>query len=125
MNVCLGHDSIVDPWYPLGKGDLLAAAQMAVHMSRMSGYEEIGQLFQAVPGQGPGIERPIRDRGRSADLVILDCATVFDAVRLCPARLAVIRAGKVVARTEPEKTRIDYTAGPRRSISPPDCKPTG
>src|SRR3981081_4799943 len=26
VNVCLGHDSVMDPWYPLGKADPLQAA---------------------------------------------------------------------------------------------------
>ena len=25
VNVCLGHDSVMDPWYPLGKADPLQA----------------------------------------------------------------------------------------------------
>jgi LuxR family maltose regulon positive regulatory protein len=30
VNVALGHDSIMAPWFPLGRGDMLAAAQLAL-----------------------------------------------------------------------------------------------
>ena len=31
VNVSLGHDSIMDPWYPLGRGDMLSEASLALH----------------------------------------------------------------------------------------------
>ena len=32
VNVCIGHDSVMDPWYPLGYGDPLQAAFVLVHL---------------------------------------------------------------------------------------------
>ncbi|MGD8901670.1 MAG: amidohydrolase family protein, partial [Desulfobacterales bacterium] len=46
--------------------------------------------------------------GRRADLVILDAGSVLDALRLCPARLSVVKAGRVVAETQPSQSRIQY-----------------
>jgi cytosine/creatinine deaminase len=37
VNVCLGHDSVMDPWYPLGYGDPLQAALVLAHYGQMSG----------------------------------------------------------------------------------------
>ena len=37
VNVCIGHDSVMDPWYPLGYGDPLQAAFVLVHLGQMSG----------------------------------------------------------------------------------------
>src|SRR5260221_2267843 len=31
VNVCVGHDSVMDPWYPLGYGDPLQAAFVLAH----------------------------------------------------------------------------------------------
>jgi cytosine deaminase len=36
VNVCIGHDSVMDPWYPLGYGDPLQAAFVLVHYGQMS-----------------------------------------------------------------------------------------
>src|SRR5258706_6340171 len=41
VNVCIGHDSIMDPWYPLGYGDPLQAAAVLAHYGQMTGFEEL------------------------------------------------------------------------------------
>lgn len=48
INVALGHDSIMDPWFPLGRGDMLAAAQLALFLCHMSGYEEINDVLDLI-----------------------------------------------------------------------------
>ena len=114
VNVSLGHDSIMDPWYPLGKGDMLAAAQLAIHVCHMSGFDEIQQMFDTVTVNSAktfGIADSYGIApGRRADFVILDARSVLDALRLCPARLTVVKAGRVVAETQPSQSRIQYGA---------------
>jgi len=41
VNVGIGHDSIMDPWYPLGVGDPLQVAFVWIHYGQMSGASEI------------------------------------------------------------------------------------
>ena len=41
VNVCIGHDSVMDPWYPLGYGDPLQAAFVLAHYGQMSGHGEL------------------------------------------------------------------------------------
>ena len=102
INVAFGHDCVMDPWYSLGSHDMLEVAGMGLHVGQMTGVEEIQSCFEAVTMNaaramkldGYGIEP-----GNNADLVILDCQTAFDAIRLRPARLQVIRRGKVIAQT--------------------------
>ena len=36
VNVCIGHDSVMDPWYPLGYGDPLQCASVLAHYGQMS-----------------------------------------------------------------------------------------
>ena len=114
INVCLGHDSIMDPWYPLGKGDMLAAAQLAIHVCHMSGFEEMRQMFDTITvnsAKAFGIADSYGIApGHQADFVVLDAGSVLDALRLCPARLAVVKAGRVVAETQPSQSRIQYGA---------------
>jgi cytosine deaminase len=40
------------------------------------------------------------EEGKRADIVILDTDNVKDAIRLQPARLFVIKAGKIIAKNE-------------------------
>src|ERR687886_223817 len=48
VNVCLGHDSVMDPWYPLGYGDPLQAAFVLAHYGQMSGFEELRTLIEMI-----------------------------------------------------------------------------
>ena len=41
MNVCFGQDSIVDPWYPLGNGNILRILEAGLHICHMLGYEDL------------------------------------------------------------------------------------
>jgi cytosine deaminase len=109
VNVCIGHDSVMDPWYPLGYGDPLQCASVLAHYGQMSGYEELLTLFDMIGPNGAkalGIEGYGLEPGCRADLVIFDAPTEMDAVRLVPVRRAVIRGGTVVARAEPARRTI-------------------
>src|SRR5699024_9525476 len=48
MNVCFGHDDILDPWYPLGTGNMLQVIQMGIHASHLMGYEQIKQSLDFI-----------------------------------------------------------------------------
>jgi cytosine deaminase len=110
VNVSLGHDSIMDPWFPLGKGDMLAAAQLAVLLCHMSGYEEISDVFDLITTRAAKTLR-IQDRygieeGKPADFLVLDAPTAFEAIRLVPARLHVFKGGREIASTTPSMSSV-------------------
>jgi cytosine deaminase len=109
VNVCVGHDSVMDPWYPLGYGDPLQAAFVLAHYGQMSGAGEIRTLIEMItsnPAQALGLEGYGLKEGGAANLVVFDAPTEMDAVRLVPRRKLVVRGGKVVARTEPAVTTV-------------------
>jgi cytosine deaminase len=110
VNVALGHDSIMDPWFPLGKGDMLAAAQLALFLCHMSGYEEINDVFDLITTNAAKALR-IQDsygieEGKSADFLILDAPSAFEALRLVPTRLRVFKRGREVAQTLPGRSVV-------------------
>ncbi len=108
VNVSLGHDSIMDPWFPLGRGDMLAAAQLALFLCHMSGYEEIQDVLDLITANAARTLR-IQDRygieeGKPADFLILDAPDAFEALRLLPPRLHVFKAGREIASTIPARS---------------------
>src|SRR6266849_7441841 len=110
VNVALGHDSIMDPWFPLGRGDMLAAAQLALYLCHMSGYSEINDVFDLITTNAAKALR-IQDRygieeGKPADFLILDASSAFEALRLIPARLYVFKGGREIARTTPSRSIV-------------------
>ena len=48
MNVAIGHDSVMDPWYPLGYGDPLQAAFVLAHLGHMGGDAELKALIDMI-----------------------------------------------------------------------------
>src|SRR5690242_4830651 len=109
VNVCVGHDSIMDPWYPLGYGDPLQAAFVLVHLGHMSGDAELRQLQDMItvnPAAALGLDDYGLRVGGPADLVVFDAPTFADALRLVAPRYLVMRAGRVVAQTRPAQTTV-------------------
>jgi cytosine deaminase len=109
VNVCIGHDSVMDPWYPLGYADPLQAASVLAHYGQMSGFEEIRTLIDMISVNGAralGLTDYGLEPGCRADAVIFDAPSEMDAVRLIAPRRAVIRGGQVVARTEPARHTV-------------------
>ncbi len=111
VNVCIGHDSVMDPWYPLGYGDPLQAAFVLVHLGHMSGDDELRGLIDMItygPAAALGVEDYGLHLGAPADLVVFDAPTEADALRLIAPRHLVLRAGRVVAGTHPARTFVRW-----------------
>ncbi len=109
VNVCIGHDSVMDPWYPLGYGDPLQAAFVLAHYGQMSGHGELRTLMDMItwnPASALGLEGYGLLPGCRADLVAFAAPTEMDAIRLIAPRRLVLRRGRIVSRTEPQRTTV-------------------
>ncbi|MBB4574786.1 amidohydrolase family protein [Rhizobium lentis] len=104
LNVSFGHDCVMDPWYSMGSGDMLEVGHMAIHVAQMAGIDDKKRIFDALTvnsAKTMGLAGYGLERGCKADLVILQASDTLEALRLKPNRLAVIRRGKVIARSAP------------------------
>ena len=108
VTVAFGQDCVKDPWYPLGSGDMLDVAHMGLHVALMTAPDQMRMCFDMVtttPAQIMGLEFGLLIGARGS-LVVLDCTDAVEAIRLRPARLAVVSDGRVVARTVPKATDV-------------------
>jgi cytosine deaminase len=113
--VAMGHDSVLDPWYPLGRADMLDCAHMGAHAGHMTGQAGMKQCFAAVteiPAQIMGLKGYGLTPGCNADFVVLQAADPVEAIRLKPPRLHVVRRGKVVAETPARITKLALDGRP-------------
>jgi cytosine/adenosine deaminase-related metal-dependent hydrolase len=62
--------------------------------------------------------------GKKADLVILQCQDEVDALRFRPARLYVLKTGKIIARTNPVNPEIFPASKLKPGHSPPESLET-
>ncbi len=110
LKVAFGHDCVMDPWYPLGSHDMLEVAHMALHCCHMTGVDEMISCFNAVTANAASIlhlDNYGIDNGSNGDLVVLQCKDPIEAIRLKPARLFVVRRGKVISSTDPVNYKLN------------------
>ena len=125
--VALGHDCVMDPWYPLGSGDMLDVAHMAIHAVPMTSRDAMRASFDMVTTEAArilGLEDYGLAPGDKADLVLLQAADPIEAIRLRATRLAVVRRGKVIARSPPQSAKLSL-AGRPASVDPSHTAPAG
>jgi cytosine deaminase len=120
VTVAFGSDCMMDPWYSLGAADMLDAAAMGLHVGHLSSREAMGFCFDAVTVNAAaalGLEGYGVAVGARADMVLLDAADPVEAIRTRAARLAVIRAGAVIAESAPREARLNLPGRPP-TVSP-------
>ncbi|NEJ71889.1 amidohydrolase family protein [Rhizobium phaseoli] len=117
LNVSFGHDCVMDPWYSMGSGDMLEVGHMAIHVAQMAGIDDKKRIFEALTvnsARTMGLAGYGLEKGCNADLVILQASDTLEALRLKPNRLAVIRRGKVIARSAPRIGELFLDGRPAR-----------
>ncbi|MBY3083217.1 amidohydrolase family protein [Rhizobium laguerreae] len=117
LNVSFGHDCVMDPWYSMGSGDMLEVGHMAIHVAQMAGIDDKKRIFDALTvnsAETMGLAGYGLEKGCNADLVILQASDTLEALRLKPNRLAVIRRGKVIARSAPRIGELFLNGRPAR-----------
>lgn len=113
--VAFGHDCVMDPWYPMGSGDMLEVAHMGLHVGQMTGQAAMRACFDAVtttPAGILGLDGWGLSVGCRAHLVVLQAADPLEALRLRATRLHVIRDGKVIAATPPATAALSLPGRP-------------
>jgi cytosine/creatinine deaminase len=113
--VAFGHDCVMDPWYPLGSGDMLEVAHMGLHVGQLTSLEEIASCYRAVTDNAArilGLDGYGVAPRCYADLVVLQAGDPIEAIRLRPARLYVIRRGRVIAETPRLTTQLSIAGRP-------------
>ncbi|MEJ2776440.1 amidohydrolase family protein [Sulfolobaceae archaeon RB850M] len=100
VNVALGHDCIMDPWYPLGSGNMLQVLFMAIHLDQMTGYEELVNSINLITYNSAKAWRAEYGIhvGKRANLLITNADDVIDLLRFMDPPLYVIKDGKVIAK---------------------------
>lgn len=125
VNVALGQDCTMDPWYSLGSADMLEVAHMGVHAVPMTSREAMAWSFDSVTLNGAkamGLPDPALRVGGPASMVLLQARDPIEAVRMKSTRLAVIRHGKVISETPPRIASLSLEGRPE-FVDPADYAP--
>lgn len=113
LNVAFGQDSIADPFYPLGDGDMLRILDAGLHVGHMLSDTHLHRALDFITSCGAknlGIsDRYGIEEGKPANCVVLDCATDLEAVQRQPDVLCSVHNGRTVFTRKPAAyiTRMD------------------
>jgi cytosine/creatinine deaminase len=106
INVCLGQDSIFDPWYSLGNGKLLRTLDYAMHICQMMGYQDYASALDMITDnsartmclQGYGIEV-----GNAANFILLEGYDDYSVLRQQGEVLLSVRHGEIIMQRKPSQ----------------------
>ena len=105
INVCFAQDSIQDPWYPLGNGNLMNVLDNGIHIAQMMSFEEIDNVLDLITVNGArtmhltdsyGIEL-----GKPANFIVLDAEREFEVVAERADVSASVRNGEFLFKKAP------------------------
>ncbi|ARM75375.1 amidohydrolase family protein [Acidianus manzaensis] len=101
VNVALGHDCIMDPWYPLGIGSMPQVLFMAIHLDQMSTLEDLQNSINLITYNSAKAWRVKNygiKEGYPANLLITNDDDIIDLLRFLDPPAYVIRNGKIIAK---------------------------
>jgi len=102
INVSFGQDSINDPWYPMGNGNMMNILDNGIHLAQIMSHEDIERNFDLITYNGArclnmqdsyGLEV-----GKQANFIVLNESSVYEAIRKRVGVFASVRNGDFLFR---------------------------
>ena len=125
ITVGFGSDCVMDPWYSLGRADMLDVAFMGLHVGQLSSREDMAWCFQAVTENSAkimGLDGYGIAVGCNANFNILQAQNSIEAVRLRAHRINIIRQGRVIAANGAISTDL-FLEGRPQKVNPASFAP--
>ena len=97
INVAFAQDSINDPWYPMGNGNMMNILDNGIHLAQIMSAKDVETNFDLITYNGArclnlqdtyGLEV-----GKAANFIVLNETTVYEAIRKRVEVLASVRNG--------------------------------
>jgi cytosine deaminase len=83
---------------------------MAIHVGQLTGYSELMNSLDLITvnaARALGVQESYGiEKGKRADLVVMDAFDELEVIRTMAPRLFVIKSGKIIARTTPAEAKI-------------------
>ena len=112
INIALGQDSIADPWYPIGVGNLLRVLEMGVHAAHMMGYEDLQHCLDLISINGAKnlcvLEKYGIEVGKPANFILLDGKDDYDILRHLRPVLLSVHNGKTIVEKQPAVVSVHF-----------------
>lgn len=111
LNVSFGQDDIVDPWNPLGTGNLRDVVLNGLYVTQMMGRAEIEESYRFITHNAArtlnlsdyGIEV-----GNPANFVVFDAPSWREALAFNAPVVGSYRSGRLIASAEPAQHQVHF-----------------
>lgn len=115
INVAFAQDSINDPWYPMGNGNMMNILDNGIRLAQIMSPEEIEKDLDLITYNGARCLN-IQDRyglevGKDANFIVLDGDSPFDVIRNRANVLASIRKGEYLFKQKPVEYEVELDLG--------------
>lgn len=112
INVSFGHDDILDPWYPLGNGNMRDVVFMGLHVCQMMGHEDIMNSYRFVSVNAAktlciGDTYGIRINN-PASFIVLDSKNYSEVLNYNSPVLYSFRNGQLIAKSTSGKKEVMF-----------------
>lgn len=106
INVCFAQDSMSDPWYPVGNGNLMNILDAGIHIAQMMSIEEISNSLDLITVNGARtlniLDQYGIEAGKPANFIVLNAKGEFEAVCNRVSVACSVRNGEFLFERAPE-----------------------
>ena len=115
INVAFAQDSINDPWYPMGNGNMMNILDNGIHLAQIMSPEDIKRDLDLITYNGARCLN-IQDRyglevGKDANFIVLNGDSPFDVIRNRANVLASVRKGEYLFKQKPVEYEVELDLG--------------
>ena len=105
INIAFAQDSINDPWYPMGNGNMMNVLDNGIHLAQIMSPKDIETDLDLITYNGAKCMN-IQDtyglrEGNDANFIVLNGNSPFDVIRNRANVLASVRKGEYLFRQKP------------------------
>ncbi|TJX12776.1 cytosine deaminase [Tissierella creatinini] len=115
INVAFAQDSINDPWYPMGNGNMMNILDNGIHLAQIMSPQDIEKDLDLITYNGARCLN-IQDKyglevGKDANFIVLNGDSPFDVIRNRANVLASVRKGEFLFKQKPVEYDVKLDLG--------------
>ena len=113
INVAFAQDSINDPWYPMGNGNMMNILDNGIHLAQIMSAQDVETNFDLITYNGARClnlqDTYGLDVGKAANFIVLNETTVYEAIRKRVDVLASVRNGEYLFKRKETQYDVELS----------------
>lgn len=115
INIAFAQDSINDPWYPMGNGNMMNILDNGIHLAQIMSPSDIETNLNLITYNGARClniqDRYGLDVGKDANFIVINGNSPYDVIRNRAGVLASVRKGEYLFKQKPVEYDVKLDLG--------------